>query len=1032
MTSGGSPGERRIGGGRRNKLVAGLEIGHTVGVDPVEKREMQSIMCDSTEVRQEPDRDASSGSMRWRPAFSCLLIAHLFVTLAYAGTVGAAERQTVRDRTVEEIAKRDLRPVGRLMASTNLNLAISLPLRNQDALAELLQRQYDPSSAQYHHWLTPEEFAEQFGPTEQDYQAVIDFARANGFMITATHPNRTILDVRGSVADIERTFHVALRTYQHPNEARKFYAPDAEPSVELSVPVLRVAGLDSYHKPRPMSYHAGRQGRKPLSGSGSGPSGSYLGYDFRAAYAHGVSADGSGQSVGLLELDGYYGTDITSYEGEAGLPGVSLKNVTMDGFGGPSGDIDQIREVSLDIEMAVSMAPGLSKVIVYEAPNDGSSTVDILNRMATDNQAKQISCSWTIGDSAEFDQIYQQFATQGQTFFQASGDDGAYTSQWPNQQQSGSPYVTQVGGTTLNTSGPEGSWQSEKVWNWNSGTGSSQTNGASGGGVSYNYDIPAWQQGISMSSSDGSTYSRNVPDVAMVADQVFVISNQGLQEPDIGGTSVAAPLWAGLTALINQQVVAGGQSTVGFVNPVIYGIGTGTGYTTCFHDITSGNNQTHYSPSLYHAVSGYDLCTGWGTPIGKNLITAFLSCTYAITTSSSPSQGGSTSGGSTVSCGANVTVTATPSACYAFVDWTVGGVAVSTTSSYTFAAVTNVSLVANFTAVPNVAVSVEASPSEGGTVSGGATVTCGSSVTVLAEPNAGYTFVNWTVGGAAASSSASYTFTANADTALVANFLCSSPIDPTNASYDASGGEGTVTVTDPLGCVWSAASDASWITILSGSSGSSSGEVSYAVATNASFRARTGALTIAGQTFAVDQAASPDCILVLKTTSVKMSAKGGSKTVAVESFGVPCDWTATSNDPFITITAGTNGVGSGTVGYTVAGNTNTTAVTRTMTIAGQTFTVYQSAGGCGYSLSPKSAKYKSTGGSKTVKVKAKLADCPWTAVSNDPFITITAGTNGVGSGAVSYIVAPNTNSAAVSGTMTIAGQTFTITVGAAP
>ena len=161
----------------------------------------------------------------------------------------AAERQVVRGHVVKAIAELNLQPVGRLASSTNLDLAISLPLRNKEALASLLQQQYAPSSPQYHHWLTPEEFTERFGPTEQDYQAVIAFAKSNGFTVTGTHSNRTLLDVRGSVGNIERTFRVTLLTYQHPSEAREFYAPDAEPSVDLTVPVLHITGLDNYTLP---------------------------------------------------------------------------------------------------------------------------------------------------------------------------------------------------------------------------------------------------------------------------------------------------------------------------------------------------------------------------------------------------------------------------------------------------------------------------------------------------------------------------------------------------------------------------------------------------------------------------------------------------------------------------------------------------------------------------------------------------------------------------------------------------------------
>jgi hypothetical protein len=176
-----------------------------------------------------------------------------------------------------------------------------------------------------------------------------------------------------------------------------------------------------------------------------------------------------------------------------------------------------------------------------------------------------------------------------------------------------------------------------------------------------------------------------------------------------------------------------------------------------------------------------------------------------------------------------------------------------------------------------------------------------------------------------------------------------------------------------------------------------------------------------------------ECAFTLNSTNITLSAQGTrSKSVSVKPCNAACSWTAVSNDPFITITSGTNGVGSGSVRYTVPGNTNTVAISGTMTIAGQTFMVNQAAGGCAYALSPATAKIKAAGGSKTVKVKARFSDCAWSAVSHDPFITITSGTNGVGKGVVSYTVTPNTNTIALSGTMTIAGETYTVSESAGP
>jgi uncharacterized repeat protein (TIGR03803 family) len=187
----------------------------------------------------------------------------------------------------------------------------------------------------------------------------------------------------------------------------------------------------------------------------------------------------------------------------------------------------------------------------------------------------------------------------------------------------------------------------------------------------------------------------------------------------------------------------------------------------------------------------------------------------------------------------------------------------------------------------------------------------------------------------------------------------------------------------------------------------------------------------AGQTMTVTgtyvSATGGGCTFTLSKTSVILAAKGGSKNVSLKGNGTDCSWTAVSNDPFITITSGSSGTGKGKVDYTVPGNTNTTALSGTMTIAGQTFTVNQATGGCTFKLSPTDEKFKAAGGLATVKVKPNLNDCEWTAVSNDSFITITGGTNGVGSGGVSYMVTPNTATTVVTGTMTIAGETYTVT-----
>lgn len=180
--------------------------------------------------------------------------------------------------------------------------------------------------------------------------------------------------------------------------------------------------------------------------------------------------------------------------------------------------------------------------------------------------------------------------------------------------------MTIVGGTILRTTGAGGAWASETTWT------------ASGGGIFTNmanpYLIPSWQQGINMSANNGSTVYRNVPDVAAVADSIYIVWN-GNGIGGVSGTSAASPMWAAFNALVNEQAGRLGKPPVGFINPVLYEIAKSPAYGSAFHDITTGNNLTPWNTqpgheNQYFAAAGYDLCTGWGTPAGMNLINALI------------------------------------------------------------------------------------------------------------------------------------------------------------------------------------------------------------------------------------------------------------------------------------------------------------------------------------------------------------------------------------------------------------------------
>ena len=535
----------------------------------------------------------------------------LFLGLALMATgLQAADRKVLRGHVPRAVGR--LQPVASLPGSQPLELALTLPLRNRDGLTNLLEQLYDPASSLYRRYLTPEQFTERYGPTVQDYQKVVRFAQAHGLTVSGTHPNRLVLDVRGPVAKIEEAFQVKMRVYRDPKSSRRFYAPDAEPSVDADVPVQAISGLDNSVLPHPMNLV-----RAPLAPSanggppevqayatGSGPGGDFMGNDFRAAYVPGVTNTGVGQSIALFEFGPFSAHSIYVYQTNAHLStNIVVTTLPVNGFNTTwSGQDDG--EECLDIEMVMSIAPGAT-ILVYE----GNNGTDIFNRIATDNRAKQISCSfgWSPMD-ASLEGTFKQLAAQGQSCYIASGDSGAeVVSGFPPADD---PYLTIVGGTSLTTSGAGGRWQSESAW-----VGSS-------GGVSTRYPIPSWQEGINMQANQGSTTMRNLPDVAMLADTVLFFVFKDGTTGTVGGTSAAAPLWAGFTALVNQQAAARSKPPAGFINPAVYALGKGTyaTYATCFHDITTGNNFNSSSPGKFNATLGYDLCTGWGSPNGINLI----------------------------------------------------------------------------------------------------------------------------------------------------------------------------------------------------------------------------------------------------------------------------------------------------------------------------------------------------------------------------------------------------------------------------
>ena len=587
----------------------------------------------------------------------------IVAVVSIAASISHAQSSTLLTRHVrEEVATGQAPLVGHLPATKTLHFDIVLPLRDRAGLESFLLDLHDPSSPSYHRFLTPQEFTARFGPSQEDWNTLVAFAKTSGFEVVGGNRDGRDLWLTGTVANIEKAFHVRLGVYQDPTEDRTFYAVDREPTVDLPFQLWHITGLDNNSKPHPLyvkkSDYAKAHGidaDKVVSHAttGSGPSASFLGSDMRAAYYGGTALTGAGQNLALFEFAGTDLADLSTYYKNAGQAEPYTPTlISTGGFGASCVDSGSNAcddtEQTLDMTQAMGMAPGSTMLYMYvcgsvKANGSGSiSDTACISAMVSATDAplsKQISCSWgwTPADPSTLDPYFEQMASQGQNFFAASGDSSAWSASneaWPADDAN----IVSVGGTDLTTSSAGGPWASETAW------------ADSGGGVSPDgIAIPSWQTPVDGCSGCSKTL-RNGPDVSgnanftyyVCADQTTCTANE------YGGTSFAAPMWAGYLALANQQAAANGD-TIGFINPTIYPAAEGSSSGTYFHDIASGSCGT------FSSATGFDLCTGLGSPNTSGLINLLAgSSTPSFTLSASPSSVTITQGGSGTS---TITVT---------------------------------------------------------------------------------------------------------------------------------------------------------------------------------------------------------------------------------------------------------------------------------------------------------------------------------------------------------------------------------------
>ena len=524
-----------------------------------------------------------------------------------------------------------------IKASSTASFDVTLKNQNAAALAPFIASLSNPESTNYHHYLTPTTFANRFGASTNVQARDRSYLETFGLHVGAISTGHVLFHVSGSTTQMANAFHAALVTLRRPNNSVGVQLKQSAtlPS-DVASDIAGIYGLGSsvqaQHASTPLVKAkttlpttcsqipgAASAGNTPItfSSGGSSSSGYTVAqqaklYGLNTQWANGVT--GTGQTIGLYELETYAASDISEYQSCYGLSNpITVKNVD----GGTSGSSG---EATLDIEEAAALAPGAS-LQVYQGPNNYSGPLDTYTAMADQDTTSVISTSWGTceldpsGDIAAEASIFQQMAAQGQTIIDAAGDSGSSdcegVSGITNQAQlavddpASQPYVTSVGGLQVSSISP----LTESVWNesnqsTNFGFNSSLAEGGGGGESSY-WPRPTWQ---TTTGATSSVTKRMVPDLSVMAQPStgFITYYDGTWE-QAGGTSIGAPIIAALVATAAQYCDV---SRLGFINPRLYQMGVaGTG----FDDVTVGSNDIENQGS-YSAGVGYDMASGWGSP----------------------------------------------------------------------------------------------------------------------------------------------------------------------------------------------------------------------------------------------------------------------------------------------------------------------------------------------------------------------------------------------------------------------------------
>ncbi len=497
------------------------------------------------------------------------------------------------------------------------HVVVTVYLRGPDAtnLAEKINEQVQ----QKRPYLTREEYSATQSATPEDIAKVEEFARAHNLTVVSTDPVRRRMVLAGTAAEMSAAFATELQQYDHPDGTFRGRTGPLHIPAELDQIIVGVFGLDNRPQARPHLQRYDLQSSAIQADTHKAPgSVSYTPLQVSQLYDFPDYSDGSGQCIAIIELGGGYAdSDLQAFFQQQNIHLPKVISVPVDGGQNtPAGTPDSADgEVCLDIEVAGSIAPRAT-IAVYFAPNTDQGFLDAITQATHDsvNNPSVISISWGAAEAywtnqamQAMDQAFQAAAALGVTVCCAAGDNGSSDGVTDGIAHvdfpASSPYALACGGTRLEAT--HGAISSEVVWN-------DGPNSSTGGGVSDVFALPAWQTNAKIPPSINDQHSgRGVPDVAGNADPQtgYQVRVDG-QDVVFGGTSAVAPLWAGLIALINQQL---GQP-IGYLNPILYQNYDQLLQYNALQDVTSGNNGS------YAAGPGWDACTGLGSPDGTNLV----------------------------------------------------------------------------------------------------------------------------------------------------------------------------------------------------------------------------------------------------------------------------------------------------------------------------------------------------------------------------------------------------------------------------